>query len=67
MISLRHTSTTAIKVIASCETEHHLPGTSTYVTLLTAYFTQLGSDNQLIEIYYSELKSKILTRFDESQ
>lgn len=67
MISISQTYKKAIKVIDSCENEEQLKGASNYVTLFKDYFDKLGSDNQLIEIYYSELKSKILTRFDESQ
>ncbi len=67
MISISQTYKKAIKVIDSCENEEQLKGASNYVTLFKDYFNKLGSDNQLIEIYYSELKSKILTRFDESQ
>ena len=67
MISISQTYKKAIKVIDSCENEEQLKGASNYVTLFKDYFDKLGSDNQLIEIYYSELKSKIVTRFDESQ
>lgn len=67
MICISQTYKKAIKVIDSCENEEQLKGASNYVTLFKDYFNKLGSDNQLIEIYYSELKSKILTRFDESQ
>jgi len=67
MISISQTYKKAIKVIDSCENEEQLKGASNYVTLFKDYFNKLGSDNQLIQIYYSELKSKILSRFDESQ
>lgn len=67
MLSISQTYKKAIKVIDSCENEEQLKGASNYVTLFKDYFNKLGSDNQLIQIYYSELKSKILSRFDESQ
>lgn len=66
MLSISQTYKKAIKVIDSCENEEQLKGASNYVTLFKNYFEKLGSDNQLIEIYYSELKSKILSKLDES-
>ncbi|MDA8940904.1 hypothetical protein N9H34_02080 [bacterium] len=66
MVFISQTYEKAIKVIDSCENEEQLKGASNYVTLFKDYFEKLGSDNQLIEIYYSELKSKILSKLDES-
>ena len=66
MVFIRQTYKKAIKVIDSCENEEQLKGASNYVTLFKNYFEKLGSDDQLIEIYYSELKNKILTRLDEN-
>lgn len=66
MLPISQTYKKAIKVIDSCENEEQLKGASNYVTLFKNYFEKLGSDNQLIEIYYSELKSKILSKLDES-
>lgn len=66
MVFISQTYKKAIKVIDSCENEEQLKGASNYVTLFKNYFRKLGSDDQLIEIYYSELKNKILTRLDEN-
>lgn len=66
MVFISQTYKKAIKVIDSCENEEQLKGASNYVTLFKNYFEKLGSDDQLIEIYYSELKNKILTRLYES-
>jgi hypothetical protein len=66
MVFISQTYKKAIKVIDSCENEEQLKGASNYVTLFKNYFEKLGSDDQLIEIYYSELKNKILTRLDEN-
>lgn len=66
MVFISQTYEKAVKVIDSCENEEQLKGASNYVTLFKDYFEKLGSDNQLIEIYHSELKSKILSKLDES-
>ena len=66
MVFISQTYKKAIKVIDSCENEEQLKGASNYVTLFKNYFEKFGSDDQLIEIYYSELKNKILTRLDEN-
>ena len=66
MVFISQTYKKAIKVIDSCENEEQLKGESNYVTLFKNYFEKLGSDDQIIEIYYSELKNKILTRLDEN-
>ena len=66
MVFISQTYKKAIKVNDSCENEEQLKGASNYVTLFKNYFEKLGSDDQLIEIYYSELKNKILTRLDEN-
>ena len=66
MVFISQTYKKAIKVIDSCENEEQLKGASNYVTLFKNYFEKLGSDDQIIEIYYSELKNKILTRLDEN-
>ena len=59
MITMIDSYEKAIKVIDSCKNETHLEGAIRYCDNFKSQFTRFGSDETLIQIYYTDLIDRV--------